>query len=71
MLILLNEIRNNNGIIGYTYFDLDKYIVGKFKKPDLRQRIIWGEKEQDKLYAFKNLPILELSVDKNKPQSFF
>lgn len=70
MLILLNEIRNNNGIIGYTYFDLDKYIVGKFKKPDLRQRIIWGEKEQDKLYAFKNLPILELSVDKNKPQSY-
>ena len=71
MLILLNEIRNNNSIIGYTYFDLDKYIVGKFKKPDLRQRIIRGEKEQDKLYTFKNLPILELSVDKNKPQSFF
>ena len=66
MIMLLNELKENDKSVGYTYFDLDRYIVGKVRKADIRSKDIWGSKEDDKLFGFKNLPIINMDKDKNK-----
>ena len=67
MIMLLNIVKKDEKIIGYTYFDLDRYVVSKCNKTDLRQKSIWGEKDTDKLYGFKDLPIIDIGVDEKKP----